>query len=128
MASEARLTSYIAIARGEIMKKHWRRLGRVLVSKDNFSGMVSWTGTMFEYLMPNLLLPCYENSLLYESMKFCVYVQKRAHSPWGISESAFYAFDPNLNYRYKAHGVGRLALKRGQDKERVISPYSTFSR
>lgn len=126
MASEARLTSYITIARGEVMKKHWRRLGRVLVSKDNFSGMVSWTGTMFEYLMPNLLLPCYENSLLYESMKFCVYVQKRAHSPWGISESAFFAFDPNLNYRYKAHGVGRLALKRRQDKERVISPYSTF--
>jgi len=126
MASEARLTSYIAIARGEVMKKHWRKLGRVLVSKDNFSGMVSWTGTMFEYLMPNLLLPCYENSMLYESMKFCVYVQKRAHNPWGISESAFYAFDPNLNYRYKAHGVGRLALKRGQDKERVISPYSTF--
>ena len=126
MASEARLTSYIAIARGEVMKKHWRRLGRVLVSKDNFSGMVSWTGTMFEYLMPNLLLPCYENSMLYESMKFCVYVQKRAHNPWGISESAFFSFDPNLNYRYKAHGVGRLALKRGQDKERVISPYSTF--
>ena len=126
MASEARQTSYIAIARGQVMKKHWRRLGRVLVSKDNFSGMVSWTGTMFEYLMPNLLLPCYKNSLLYESMKFCVYVQKRAHTPWGVSESAFYAFDPNLNYRYKAHGVGRLALKRGQDKECVISPYSSF--
>jgi len=126
MASEARQTSYLAIARGQVMKKHWRRLGRVLVSKDNFSGMVSWTGTMFEYLMPNLLLPCYENSLLYESMKFCVYVQKHAHNPWGVSESAFFAFDPNLNYRYKAHGVGRLALKRGQDKECVISPYSSF--
>jgi len=89
MASEARLTSYIAIARGEVMKKHWRRLGRVLVSKDNFSGMVSWTGTMFEYLMPNLLLPCYENSMLYESMKFCVYVQNALIIPGASPRAPF---------------------------------------
>ncbi len=126
MASEARQTSYIAIAKGFVNKKHWRRLGRVLVSKDNFYGMASWTGTMFEYLMPNLIMPCYENSMLFESMKFCAYVQKRAFSPWGMSESAFYSFDPNMNYQYKAHGAGGLALKRGQDKECVISPYSSF--
>ncbi len=126
MASEARQTSYIAIARGFVNKKHWRRLGRVLVSKDNFYGMASWTGTMFEYLMPNLIMPCYENSMLFESMKFCVYVQKKAFSPWGMSESAFYSFDPNMNYQYKAHGAGGLALKRGQEKECVISPYSSF--
>ena len=126
MASEARQTSYLAIAKGQVAKKHWRRLGRALVSKDNFSGMASWTGTMFEYLMPNLIMPCYENSLLYESMKFCIFVQQKAFSPWGMSESAFYSFDPNLNYQYKAHGAPRLALKRGQDKDCVISPYSTF--
>ena len=126
LASEARQTSYIAIARGDIEPRHWRRLGRALVSQDNFSGMASWTGTMFEYLMPSLLMPCYKDSLLYESLKFCVYVQKKRHMPWGISESAFYAFDPSLGYSYKAHGVQRLALRRGMNKEIVISPYSTF--
>jgi len=126
LASEARQTSFIAIARGDIEARHWRRLGRALVSQDNFSGMASWTGTMFEYLMPSLLMPCYKDSLLYESLKFCVYVQKKRHAPWGISESAFYAFDPSLNYSYKAHGVQRLALRRGMNKEIVISPYSTF--
>ena len=126
MASEARQTSYIAIASGQVPARHWRKLGRALVSQDNYSGMASWTGTMFEYLMPNLIMPCYQNSLLYESLKFCLYVQKKQHTPWGMSESAFYAFDPDLNYSYKAHGVQRLALKRGLSKEIVISPYSTF--
>ncbi|MCL2563994.1 MAG: hypothetical protein FWE08_08185 [Oscillospiraceae bacterium] len=126
LASEARQTSYIAIARGDVEPRHWRRLGRALVSQDNFSGMASWTGTMFEYLMPRLIMPCYKDSLLYESLKFAVYVQKKSHTPWGVSESAFYAFDPALNYSYKAHGVQRLALKRGMSKEIVISPYSTF--
>ncbi len=129
MASEARQTSYIAIARGDVERKHWRRLGRMLVSHDHFSGMVSWTGTMFEYLMPNLLMPCYHNSLIYESSKFCVYVQKKdakAGMPWGVSESAFYAFDQAMDYRYKAHGVAKLALRRGMGKDNVISPYSTF--
>ncbi len=128
MASEARQTSYIAIARGDVPRKHWRRLSRALVSQDYFSGMASWTGTMFEYMMPNLLLPCYENSLIYESLKFCLSVQRKRVSsiPWGISESAFYDFDNALNYRYKAHGVQRLALRRGMDRETVISPYSSF--
>ncbi len=127
LASEARQTSFVAVALGQVPRKHWRRLGRALVSQDNYSGMASWTGTMFEYLMPNLLLPCPEDSLIYESSEFCLYAQKRARPgvPWGISESAFYAFDPGLSYRYKAHGVQRLALKRGMDAETVISPYST---
>ncbi len=128
LASEARLTSYVAVALGQVPRKHWRRLGRALVSLDRYSGMASWTGTMFEYLMPNLLLPCPENSLIRESSDFCLYVQRRAFPgiPWGISESAYYAFDPGLAYRYKAHGAQRLALKRGMDLERVISPYSTY--
>ena len=128
LASEARQTSYIAIARGDIPRKHWRRLGRSLVAKDGYRGMASWTGTMFEYMMPELLLPFYHNSLVYESLKFCLYVQKKRANgfPWGMSESAFYAFDHTLSYRYKAHGVQRLALKRGMGREAVVSPYSTF--
>ncbi len=128
LSSEARETSFIAIATGQVPRKHWRRLSRALVSQDNFSGMVSWTGTMFEYLMPNLVLPCYPDSLLYESSRFCIYAQRKAHPgmPWGISESAYYAFDPGLSYKYKAHGVQRLALKRKMDQEIVVSPYSTF--
>ncbi len=128
LASEARQTSYIAIARGDIPRKHWRRLGRSLVAKDGYRGMASWTGTMFEYMMPELLLPIYHNSLVYESLKFCLYVQKKRAEgyPWGMSESAFYAFDHTLSYRYKAHGVQRLALKRGMGREAVVSPYSTF--
>ena len=128
LASEARQTSFIAVALGAVPRKHWRRLGRALVSQDGYSGMASWTGTMFEYLMPNLLLPCPENSLLYESARFCLYAQRRAGPglPWGISESAYYAFDPGLSYRYKAHGVQRLALKRGMGTERVIAPYATY--
>ncbi len=127
LASEARQTSFVAVALGQVPRKHWRRLGRALVSQDNYSGMASWTGTMFEYLMPNLLLPVPRDSLLYESSWFCLYAQKRARRgvPWGISESAFYAYDPGLSYRYKAHGVQRLALKRGMDAETVISPYSS---
>ena len=132
MASEARQTSYIAVARGEVEPKHWRRLGRALVSENQYSGMASWTGTMFEYLMPNLLMPVFPNSLIYESLCFCVYMQRRRTAgqgiPWGISESAFYAFDGALNYQYKAHGVQKLGLKRGLDRELVISPYSPSSR
>ncbi len=128
MASEARQTSYLCVARGDVERRHWRRLGRALVSDDRYSGMASWTGTTFEYLMPLLLMPCYKNSLMYESVRFCLYCQrKRAGSyPWGISESCFYAFDNALVYQYKAHGAPRLAYKRGLGRELVISPYSSF--
>ena len=80
--------------------------------------------------MPHLLLPIHDSSLLGESLSYCLYCQKRrarlAGVPWGISESAFYAFDNNLNYQYKAHGVQKLGVKRYLDKDLVISPYSTF--
>lgn len=129
MASEARLTSYLAVAKGDVPRRHWRRLSRAMRSRDGYMGMASWTGTMFEYLMPSLFLPMPRNSLMYESAKYCLYVQKRRQSAdrlWGISESAFFSLDPALNYRYKAHGCGALALKRGQNTELVISPYSSF--
>jgi len=128
LASEARQTSYIAVARGEVPRKHWRSLGRALVEKDGYRGLASWTGTMFEYLMPELLLPCYPNSLIYESLKFCLSVQKKqaGSRPWGMSESAYYAYDHTLSYRYKAHGAAPLALKRGMDRDVVIAPYAAF--
>ena len=126
LASEARQLSYIAIAKGDVPAKHWRRLGRALVEKNGYQGLASWSGSAFEYLMPNLIMPLYQDSLLYESLKFCVYVQQRGHRPWGVSESAFYSFDPSQSYSYKAHGAGTLALKRGMDKEKVIAPYATF--
>ncbi len=129
MASEARLTSYTAIAKGDVPRRHWRRLSRAMRSSGGYRGMASWTGTMFEYLMPELFLPLTQDSLLYETAKFCVYVQKKRRSrsgAWGISESAFYSLDPALNYRYKAHGCARLALKRGQDTELVLAPYASF--
>lgn len=130
MASEARQTSYVTVARGEVPPRHWRRLSRMLLGDNDYSGMASWTGTMFEYFMPNLLLPCEENSLMYESLAFCVYAQKRrgarTHTPWGISESGFFAFDPGMTYQYKAHGVQALGLKRGLDQELVVAPYASF--
>ncbi len=129
LSSEARLTGYVAIAKGDVDRRHWRRLSRAQVQKDHYRGMVSWTGTMFEYLMPELFLPLAKESLLWESAKFCLYAQRRRvppGKPWGISESAYYALDPALNYRYKAHGVAALALRRGMDKELVVSPYSSF--
>ena len=130
LMSEARLLSYFAVARKIVGKKHWGALGRTMSRWGSYAGPVSWTGTMFEYFMPHLLLPVYDGSLLGESLSYCLYCHKRrardAGVPWGISESAFYAFDNNLNYQYKAHGVQKVGVKRYLDKELVISPYSTF--
>lgn len=129
LASEARLTSYIAVARGEIEVRHWGRLGRSLMGADGYRGLASWSGTMFEYLMPPLLLESYPNSILYESERFALYCQKRrapAGMPYGISESGFFAFDTDMNYQYKAHGVQALGLKRGLDRETVLAPYAAY--
>lgn len=129
LSSEARLTGYVAIAKGDVERRHWRRLSRAQVQKDGYRGMVSWTGTMFEYLMPELFLPLTRESLLWESAKFCLYVQRRRVPPgrvWGVSESAYFSLDPALSYRYKAHGCAALALKRGMDRELVVAPYSSF--
>ena len=129
LMSESRITSYYAIATRQIPKKHWGSLGRTLARQGGFTGPVSWTGTMFEYFMPALFLPVPEGSLSYEALKFCHYCQRRrVHPsiPYGISESGFYAFDPQLHYQYKAHGVQKIGLKRGLDSELVVSPYSSF--
>ncbi len=130
LESEERLTGYIAIASGQAPVKHWRRLSRAQVGCDGFRGMASWSGTMFEYLMPELFLPLYRDSLLWESARFCLYVQKKSRfGPqrlWGKSESAFFSLDAALNYRYKAHGCAALALCRDRERERVVAPYASF--
>lgn len=129
LMSESRMTGYYAIASRIVPKKHWGALGRLLTRSGGYVGPVSWTGTMFEYFMPRLLLPAPDGSMSYEALRFCLRCQQRRppHGvPWGISESGFYAFDGNLNYQYKAHGVPRLGLKRGLAADMVISPYSSF--
>jgi cyclic beta-1,2-glucan synthetase len=128
--SESRTTSYYAIARGDVPKRHWAKLGRTLITKDGYIGLISWTGTMFEYFMPPLLLPTYENSLLYEALNFAVRMQIENRCGesrlWGKSESAYFAFDADMNYQYKAFGIQKLGLKVGLNLERVLSPYSSF--
>ena len=130
LASEARQASYIAIARGEADRKHWFRLGRKLTSADGFKGLISWTGTMFEYFMPLLIMRNFENTLFDETYSFVLHTQKRYGKhrkiPWGISESGYNAFDINLNYQYKAFGVPELGLKRGLGNDMVVSPYSSI--
>lgn len=128
--SEARMTSYYLAAKNEIPKKHWFTLGRLMTTHRGYFGLKSWTGTMFEYFMPHIFLPLYYGSLSFEALHYAFKSQrdrvKGKKIPWGISESGFYAFDVGLNYQYKAFGVQRLGLKRGLDKELIISPYSTF--
>ncbi len=128
LESEARTAGFLAVARGEAPKKHWRHLGRTLLEAEGQSGLASWTGTMFEYLMPALFLTEPEGSLLRESRAFCCHVQRSAavNGIWGVSESAFAETDGGLNYAYKAHGVQKLALCTGMDRERVIAPYASF--
>ena len=126
MASEAVTASFIACARGEVPRRHWRALGRSLLRCEGYRGLASWSGTMFEYLMSALFLPLRRGSLMYESARFCLFAQRRAISPWGMSESAFFSLDASGRYRYKAHGAAALALRRGAGQDRVVSPYSAF--
>ena len=130
LASEARQASLISIAKGDVPVKHWNNLSRTLTSLYGYKGLISWTGTAFEYLMPNINLKRYKGSLLDESSKFAVMSQKeyakKLKIPWGISESAFNLRDLYNNYQYRAFGIPWLGLKRGLDEDIVVSPYSTF--
>lgn len=125
-ASEARLTSYYACARGICPPKHWRTLGRPMAYASGRLGAASWNGSVFEYFMPELLLPLYRNSLIWESLRFCAAAQIAANVPWGMSESAFASIDDSGCYRYKAHGVQNAALRRRVFEDRVIAPYASF--
>lgn len=129
LASEARQASLIAIARGEINKEHWFMLNRTLTEVNGYKGLLSWTGTMFEYLMPLLIMKNYSDTLLHETYNFVVRCQKdygsRRKVPWGVSESGYYGFDFKLSYQYKAFGIPSLGLKRGLINDTVIAPYAT---
>lgn len=126
LMSEARMTAYYAVAKSIVPKKHWQSLGRTLTHKSGYIGMKSWSGTAFEYLMPQLFLPLYKDSFLYESIAFSIMVQRNENPIWGVSESGFYSFDGEMNYQYKANGLRSLSLRRIGNDERVISPYSTY--
>jgi len=130
LASEARLVSYIGISNGELPADHWFRMGRALTVVDWYKGLISWTGTMFEYLMPLLILKTYRNTLLDETYSFVVKSQikygKMKNMPWGMSECAFYSLDKKHDYQYKAIGVPWLGLKRGLAEDAVAAPYATL--
>ncbi|MEP6570255.1 MAG: glucoamylase family protein [Acidobacteriota bacterium] len=130
LASEARLASFVAIAKGDVPQEHWFRLGRQLTSVDGGRSLISWTGTMFEYIMPLLVMRNYPGTLLDESYRTIVkrqieYGEERG-VPWGISESAYNVRDLHLNYQYGPFGVPGLGLKRGLIEDLVVAPYATM--
>ena len=130
LASEARQASIVAIAKKDIDAKHWNSLSRTLTTLNRYKGLISWSGTAFEYLMPTANIKQYEGSLLDESCRFMIMSQKeyakKLGIPWGISEAAFNLKDLNNNYQYKAFGIPWLGLKRGLEEDMVVSPYSVF--
>lgn len=130
MASESALTSLLAIAMGEVPLKHWYKLGRPLTIVKGIPCFVSWSGTMFEYLMPNLVFKEYEGSVYSETSRAAVLQHikyaKEAEIPWGISESQYYRFDLNSNYQYKAFGVPKIRLQPVRKNSLVVAPYATM--
>ncbi|HET9462811.1 MAG TPA: glucoamylase family protein [Thiobacillus sp.] len=129
LASEARLASFLLIAQGQVPQKHWFSLGRLLTSHGSDVSLISWSGSMFEYLMPQLIMPSYANTLLEQTCKTAVsrqieYGRQRA-VPWGISESCYNATDMHQIYQYRAFGVPGLGFKRGLGDDLVIAPYAS---
>ncbi|KXS30714.1 MAG: NdvB, partial [Candidatus Gallionella acididurans] len=129
LASEARLVSFLLIAQGQLPQKHWFVLGRLLTSYGGDLTLLSWSGSMFEYLMPQLIMPSYANTLLAQSCTTAVarqiqYGQQRG-VPWGISESGYNATDMHHVYQYRAFGVPGLGFKRGLGDDLVIAPYAS---
>lgn len=129
LASEARLSSFVAISQGRLPQDHWFSLGRLLTSADEELVLLSWGGTMFEYLMPPLVMPTYENTLLDQTYRTVVKRQieygRLRGIPWGISESGYNLTDANLIYQYRAFGVPGLGFKRGLTEDLVITPYAS---
>ena len=129
LASEARLASFIGIAKGDLPETHWFHLGRLVTSVDGTPTLLSWSATLFEYLTPLLFMKSYPETLLDQTCRMAVrrqieYAADRA-VPWGISESAYSLVDRHDNYQYKAFGVPGLGLKRGLGDELVVAPYAT---
>ena len=129
LASEARLASFLTIAQGQFGQEHWFALGRMVTTTGGAATLLSWSGSMFEYLMPLLVMPTYENTLLDQTYKAVVRRQanygRQRGVPWGISESGFNTVDLHLNYQYRAFGVPGLGLKRGLAEDLVIAPYAS---
>src|SRR5664280_2343766 len=128
LASEARLASFLAIAKGDIPARHWFRLGRAVTPVDSGAALISWSGSMFEYLMPSLVMRAPAGSLIEQTSRLVVRQQMTYGAtldvPWGISESAFNARDIELTYQYSNFGVPGLGLKRGLGANTVIAPYA----
>jgi cyclic beta-1,2-glucan synthetase len=130
LASEARLGSFVAIAQGKIPQEHWFKLGRLLTSTRAAPALLSWAGSMFEYLMPPLVMPTYPGTILDQTNRAVVrrqmdYASHRRLPAWGISESGYFLTDAQLNYQYRAFGVPGLGLKRGLSDDLVIAPYAS---
>ena len=129
LASEARLASFFAIAKGDAPTRHWFRLGRTATPLGNGSALISWSGSMFEYLMPSLVMRAPAGSLLEQTNRLVVERQEsygRARGlPWGVSESAYNARDMEFTYQYSNFGIPGLGLKRGLSDDLVIAPYAT---
>ncbi|MBA4741469.1 MAG: cyclic beta 1-2 glucan synthetase [Azoarcus sp.] len=128
LASEARLSSFVAIAQGQLPQENWFALGRLLIDGGNEPVLLSWSGSMFEYLMPLLVMPTYDNTLLDQTCIAAVRRQiaygKQRGVPWGMSESGYNAVDAQLHYQYRAFGVPGLGLKRGLADDVVVAPYA----
>ena len=129
LASESRLASFLAIAKGDVPRRHWMALGRAFLSVGVTPGLKSWSGSMFEYLMPSLVMREPDQGLLRMSGLAAVAEQQvygHDHSlPWGVSESAYFAQDHTLAYQYSPFGVPRLALRRTPPADQVVAPYAS---
>jgi len=129
LASEARLASFVAVAKGDVSPRHWFRLGRALTPVGRGAALVSWSGSMFEYLMPLLVMRQPAHSLLDLTCRLVVGYQIRYGEdrkvPWGVSESAYNVRDVNLTYQYSDFGVPGLGFKRGLGEDVVVAPYAT---
>jgi cyclic beta-1,2-glucan synthetase len=129
LASEARLASFVAIAKGDVPARHWFRLGRAVTPVDRGSALISWSGSMFEYLMPSLVMRAPGGSLLEQSARLVVRRQitygAELDIPWGVSESAYNVRDLEFTYQYSNFGIPGLGLKRGLNEDAVIAPYAT---
>ncbi|MEO5672653.1 MAG: glucoamylase family protein, partial [Ramlibacter sp.] len=130
LASEARLTSLLAIATGDVPRQHWQALGRPFLTVGAQPGLKSWSGSMFEYLMPSLVMPEPRHGLLDTAARSAVREQQAFGAlrglPWGVSESAYFAQDHSLAYQYGPFGVPRLALRRTPPSDLVVAPYATL--
>ncbi len=129
LASESRILSYVAMMMGQVEPKHFRRLSRPCVRIDKGQALVSWSGTMFEYLMPEIFMRSRPGTLLSDTNRAVVRLQRQLGAarqrPWGVSESGYYAFDMHLNYQYRAFGLREVALGGGA-RQSVVAPYASL--